>query len=762
MEIITQKRYIPPSRPYHAEPIDYGGIHPFELHAKMKQNQKHKDDAQKSNTHFLKTTPLRRRENEINSPETNYYTKPTSAQEYESFHELFQPIRVYFETSSLEHTLQTTKDQDKLIETKLRLILHQVLPKLSQIWKETLKVIPIQGGIYPIKSQTQTKLSEKNLDTSKEWFCPSQKTAGVPNGADLLIYTTVNKHCDNNSNTLASSMACERDQFDRPISGTIDFCLDGIHGVVSAENDKDFFDKGVKAVEDTVNSNTMRKNIAQRHSSDFMMNSIGKNWVKESNVTADKAQNKKLSKEQNDEAVERIVSIAVHEFVHILGMTSDSLSYFRHPISGEPLTPRPFTVSHVKCVDGREGGYLGLPPQSVMKESYGPSGMRHYEIVTPTVRQVVRNQFHCQELSGARLENQPTSSDCFGSHWDERLFFTETMGAIHSRTTNALSSLTLALLEDSGWYRANYNSPYVQPSTFGRGAGCDFVNKPCINDGKIPSYSKGSFCNSSMEIDIDGKITDPSKQSCSPDHTHKALCDLGDISNRHASDKPPNEFQYFENDPNLSPVFFKRADFCPVPFLSPLSCSHAQLPKIEDESFGPNSRCFETNHEYSLCLDTTCNSDLNKVQVNTQTRIISCDFDGQKHLILSNSRENDTKEVYFECPRFASICPHMVCPTNCAGKGICEYNDEKRQHLCSCFDAKDKTPGCTNSSLLDFSDLNQFRENSQSYGPYLNNYYQLTMLAIFLIISLLFFCWSRYTKAKKEKLSNFYQMSIVF
>ena len=45
---------------------------------------------------------------------------------------------------------------------------------------------------------------------------------------------------------------------------------------------------------------------------------------------------------------------------------------------------------------------------------------RHFEIVTPTVATVTRNQFNCQELKGARLENQPTNPlDCFGSHWDE-------------------------------------------------------------------------------------------------------------------------------------------------------------------------------------------------------------------------------------------------------------------------------------------------------------------------------------------------------
>lgn len=40
-----------------------------------------------------------------------------------------------------------------------------------------------------------------------------------------------------------------------------------------------------------------------------------------------------------------------------------------------------------------------------------------------------------------------------------------------------LTRLTLALLEDTGWYRINYTS--APPLTWGAGAGCDFVNLNC-------------------------------------------------------------------------------------------------------------------------------------------------------------------------------------------------------------------------------------------------------------------------------------------
>ena len=69
---------------------------------------------------------------------------------------------------------------------------------------------------------------------------------------------------------------------------------------------------------------------------------------------------------------------------------------------------------------------------------------------------MARNHFDCQSMTGARLENQPTSEGyitALGCHWDERLYLSELMGPIFSGYSDILSSLTLALLEDSGWYK---------------------------------------------------------------------------------------------------------------------------------------------------------------------------------------------------------------------------------------------------------------------------------------------------------------------
>jgi len=84
--------------------------------------------------------------------------------------------------------------------------------------------------------------------------------------------------------------------------------------------------------------------------------------------------------------------------------------------------------------------------------STNAQGNRYASIVTEKVRTIARNQFDCQSLDGAQLENQPTRAEsCTGDHWDERLFYPEALSGVISPTANILSSLTLALMEDSGW-----------------------------------------------------------------------------------------------------------------------------------------------------------------------------------------------------------------------------------------------------------------------------------------------------------------------
>jgi hypothetical protein len=56
------------------------------------------------------------------------------------------------------------------------------------------------------------------------------------------------------------------------------------------------------------------------------------------------------------------------------------------------------------------------------------------------------------------------------------------------------------------------------------------------------------------------------------------------------------------------------------------------------------------------------------------------------------------------CPRLSQACPDLFCPFNCAGRGICNYNNMVNgtaRPKCECFDETDTSLGCSDSEIPD-------------------------------------------------------------
>ena len=223
-----------------------------------------------------------------------------------------------------------------------------------------------------------------------------------------------------------------------------------------------------------------------------------------------------------EQALSLQVSTAVHEIGHVLGITSSDMLFYYDSKTGKPRTPEP-QEKVVTCMTG-DRKKMFLPDETTLRERYN-NGVRYFEVTLPTVRQVVRNQFNCQRLEGAPLENQPTNEDCFGSHWEERYFFAEALSAVLGGVPEILTSLTLGLLHDSGWYKPDYT--VARNSPFGLGRGCDFVEEPCIVNGNVPTHSSGSFCNTEYKIE-QGNFK--GAFGCDPTHTSMGVCDLVDYA----------------------------------------------------------------------------------------------------------------------------------------------------------------------------------------------------------------------------------------
>ena len=367
-------------------------------------------------------------------------------------------------------------------------IKSKILPRMAAFWTQALSVVPVSGDLFISTSELDNR---RYCGDSEFTEVPADHiSSGIPD-TDLMLYisgTPSSRFCS--GSTLAVAVACNFDQFDRPTAGAINFCLDQI------------------------------------------------------DLRADGT--------ASDSIIQDNVDVAIHEAAHVLGMSSNSYRYFWDSETGEPRTPRPFSTTEVTCVDGQTRNAV-LPAENTMKFFLAENGQRFASIVTPRVRTMARNQFNCQSLAGAQLENQPTGSEsCTGDHWDERLFYPEALSGVISPTTNILSHITLALMEDSGWYKANYTQGQASP--WGLNAGCDFVTDTCLipsaTTPQIPAYSRGYFCN------------EGSRRGCSPALTHKLACSVIDYNYILPRRIPDEQFQYFTSAPTRGGP--RQADYCPV------------------------------------------------------------------------------------------------------------------------------------------------------------------------------------------------------
>eukprot|EP00579_Thalassiosira_antarctica_P000623 CAMPEP_0201866140 /NCGR_PEP_ID=MMETSP0902-20130614/819_1 /ASSEMBLY_ACC=CAM_ASM_000551 /TAXON_ID=420261 /ORGANISM="Thalassiosira antarctica, Strain CCMP982" /LENGTH=766 /DNA_ID=CAMNT_0048391049 /DNA_START=19 /DNA_END=2317 /DNA_ORIENTATION=- len=640
--------------------VDYMGQHPFE------QNTQQDNTQNKRQTQRI--------------PATTYTDESR-----------YQPMRVQFDTHLLDALSNAYPSHVSYVRNVL-------LPSLRNFWSDTLTIIPatkievpldIPNGKNAKCAQEVKKLSGFDLDDFLQYESTvnarsisnigtdgnvelgSEGNSLVYNNIDLVVIVIPVEGTDlcpeikkddaqgsSQLQTLAFATNCQHDQLDRPTVGYTGICFGPM----------DPSDRSTK---------THKR---------------------------------------------RLLTIA-HEFTHILGMNSYDFPFFYSHATKKPRTPRNDwnrpPEKEVLCVDGTRQTVL-TASEDTIKPVTTANGYIAYEVVTETVANVVRNQFDCQKMVGGRLENQPTGdTDCFGSHWDHRLFNNEFMTAVYTGSTQYVTALTLALLEDSGWYRPNYK--VAQNSPFALGAGCDFLEDQCIQKGAVPKWAQGTFCDSATSI------------GCTPDKNLVAYCD---ISKWDAN--LPSGYQYFEDPVSgggwsllvwfmadgvvISHLTYlvilchsslqsvggglQQMDFCPAfttifrfemeDGVHTLDCNDPNLNgawvQVKGEVFGQDSRCIQhVSGARPLCLEVICGKyaqDAGKVVLVVEGgKRMRCSYAGE---ILRLPTGTDVI-----CPPFEETCPESICPANCAGRGICDYTLSPAQ--CECFDRSDTSPFCSES-----------------------------------------------------------------
>ena len=206
-------------------------------------------------------------------------------------------------------------------------------------------------------------------------------------------------------------------------------------------------------------------------------------------------------------------SILVHEFTHILGFSRHFFSTFSNRLFEKNDT------------DGVKRTYL--------------TGTKLLE--------VAEKYFNCDRIEGVELENQGGSGTA-GSHWESRILLGEYMNGYAYTEEQVISEFTLAVLEDSGYYKANYYTGGLM--RFGKNKGCEFLEEKCVNNQKINPLFENEFYDTISGAEYNN-IVDSSCSSGRQSRTYNAWW---------PTDTVPPIYYFNENVTGYEP-----ADYCPVP-----------------------------------------------------------------------------------------------------------------------------------------------------------------------------------------------------
>ena len=269
-------------------------------------------------------------------------------------------------------------------------------------------------------------------------------------------------------------------------------------------------------------------------------------------------------------------------------------------------------------------------------------------VVSQKVLEKARLHFNCDTLEGLALENQGGEGSA-GSHWESRYMLGDFMVS-NNYLENVISDITLALFEDSGWYKVNYYTGGL--FRFGKNEGCSFFERKCIEDKK--SVFPKEFCDKKME------------PRCLNSHLGMGECYIQEYE----KGEIPSKYQYF-NDEKKGGLF--NVEFCPVADLYfnadkdnsyfESNCRYGESLNIFNhygEVIGNKSICFESSlvPRYSplpykwrsICYPIECDRKNKKIIVHVNDLSVECPTKGG---MLKKIKGFKGK---INCPEYDLIC----------------------------------------------------------------------------------------------------------
>ena len=207
-----------------------------------------------------------------------------------------------------------------------------------------------------------------------------------------------------------------------------------------------------------------------------------------------------------------ISNLLLHEISHVLAFNSDLFPYFNK-----------------------------LPNLQQAVSDIEINGIKRQFLSTPKVVEKAMQHFNT-DLLGVELEDQG-GSDTAGSHWEARIMLGDYMIGVDYPEI-VISDITLAVFEDSNWYKVNYYSGGLFKT--GKNEGYNFLFGDCVNKNNEESNFKLEFCNNQR---------DP---FCSPGLIDRGYCYLGIYPE---DENIPKKYQYYSNPLKGG---WDIANYCPV------------------------------------------------------------------------------------------------------------------------------------------------------------------------------------------------------
>ena len=330
-----------------------------------------------------------------------------------------------------------------------------------------------------------------------------------------------------------------------------------------------------------------------------------------------------------------LIMLLLHEITHVLGFSEYLYDYFQ--------------------------------TNSTLIKTKEINGIKRTLFTGENVIKQAKRHFNCDNIEGIELENQGGDGSA-GSHWEARIMLGDYMISTDYPEI-VISEISLALLEDSGWYYVNYYTGGL--FRHGKGLGCDFLNNKCIYKGKT-SFGR-EFC------------VNKNEDRCSSGNIDRGICYI--IPSYYFP------YSYFNNPYKIG---FSFADYCPVMFTPYSKDKYYFYSRCDSngknmynfspeygETYGPNSICVLSSLKPQSSLSDSyktarCHE---VISCNSTTKSFILDI-GEVNLNCSGNYEEIEIEGYsgsIICPDYNRVCTGInitnqiaFCndPLNCINKSI--------------------------------------------------------------------------------------------